>query len=259
MLLKPPESIYHPGTPGTAGTPEQPAIPERTVCGYVGGVTETVRICSTVRLWAPASGIWSVALPPGTVSYTYGEENGRGYVDCYVCRTETRYTVPPTYSCVTYPAVPYKPATPPTPPTPPWVESRPRYGWDAGANSRQELDGDVFVRFTQPVVVGVVTGFTHNPDAVPDPTRISHGFYFYTDAARGQSYVQVYEAGITRGGRMVHYPEDEFRIQRVKGEVSYWCGGERVYTSATPSTGPVRVGTSLFATGDQVPTAKVRV
>lgn len=129
--------------------------------------------------------------------------------------------------------------------------SIPVFGWNAGANSLQILDGDVFCRFQVPAhQVGTRIGLkqTRYPQALPNV--LTHGFYFQRSLV---DLFQVMEGGSVRTTLAERAADDVFEIRRVRGQVTYWRNGALVYTSDVMSYGPVLVGACLYASGDSLP------
>lgn len=124
-------------------------------------------------------------------------------------------------------------------------------GWNAGANSVDQLDGDVELVFTQPPATGVVIGFTQNRDDPAGRDRITHGFYFHRNLA-GRPVAQVIESGVTKSDELPHTSGIEWRIQRASGVVRYLADGEVVCQSLVPSDGVLSVGCALYANTDAV-------
>ncbi|WP_238345976.1 hypothetical protein [Luteimonas saliphila] len=152
----------------------------------------------------------------------------------------------PPGECVDIPAVPEIPEIPAR------IEFESTFQWDAGGNSVAELDGDLHVVFDQGYGVGTVLGFAGSRDDVGTYARITHAFYFHATAA-GQFRVAVMEAGKTVSSPMPHVAAAQYEIRRVGGAVSYLIDDVVVYQSRVSSTGPVVVGTALYATGDSAP------
>lgn len=149
--------------------------------------------------------------------------------------------------CVTTPGIP------PVIGSPPRVEYVPTFAWDAGANSIDEHEGDCFVRWDMQAVIGVACGLTNERGDVTDLSRITHGFMFST-ANNGRPQFDIIESGRTLGMLFNYLPGDEFEIRRVGGVVTYRFAGELFHESGRPSTGTVIVTSSLYGTGDQLPT-----
>src|SRR5690606_9327179 len=117
--------------------------------------------------------------------------------------------------CTTYPAIE------PVPAIPGRGEVGEHYGWNAGANSVEERDGDVELVFSeQPKVVGAVIGLVGSRDGVGSHDRMTHAFYFSQTQGGGPRY-QVMESGRTATEPQPYEEPDEFRVQRVDGVVQY--------------------------------------
>jgi hypothetical protein len=124
-------------------------------------------------------------------------------------------------------------------------------GWNAGANSVRELDGDLqAVIPLPPRVSAVVIGLNHGRRAQTTPDLVEHGFYF--QSLNGVDRYQVIERGATRTASLPRVASDVFSIRRVKGEVQYRINDTEVYRSAVKSSGPVRLNCCLYTSGDQV-------
>ncbi len=153
--------------------------------------------------------------------------------------------VSPTLSCVFYPeqqAVEERSA---------YVTYQDSAGWNAGANSVDQLGGDVELVFTQLPATGVVIGFTQDRDNPGDRGRITHGFYFHRNLA-GSPVAQVIESGVTKSDELPHTSSIEWRVQRAGGVVRYLADGEVVCQSLIPSDGELSVGCALYASTDAV-------
>ena len=136
---------------------------------------------------------------------------------------------------------------------PPRVDMSANAGWNAGAHSVKRLEGDVSLRFHMRKPSGVVLGLVSDRADPTDRTRITHGFIF-TTGADALPRAQVYEAGKQLTSPVVYAEEETvFEVRRVGGQVNYYIDDEQVYSSRTPSSGEVSVGTSLYATGDEAP------
>lgn len=146
------------------------------------------------------------------------------------------------------------PGRPGVPPTPSRYEPIKYREWNAGANSVDELDGDVSLRFDTPRAEGTVIGFTQNRDieAVGSIERITHGFYFHY-AASGASVYRVIESGKAVTPQAPHDPTQEFEVRRVGSTVFYFVDGVQVHRSRVPSSGTLSVGSALYASGDTAP------
>ena len=125
-------------------------------------------------------------------------------------------------------------------------------GWDAGANSVDQLDGDVELVFSQPPATGVVVGFAMDREDPTDRSRVTHGFFFHRNLA-GSPVAQVIESGATKTDEFAHLSTTEWRVQRIGGAVRYLMDGNVIFRSAVPSAGVLSVGCSIYASGDEVP------
>lgn len=143
------------------------------------------------------------------------------------------------------------PEVPAVAPVPAYVRTTPVLGWNAGANSIDQLDGDVFTKFTVPAgVTGLYMGLKGARAKPTLPSLITHALYF----ERGvQDQFRVVEGGVTKTALVARGADDWFEIRRVAGAVTYWRNRALVYTSATPSSGPVLVNACLYASGDEAP------
>lgn len=129
-----------------------------------------------------------------------------------------------------------------------------RIGWNAGADSEDELDGDVHVVFEPAIVAAGAVGFTQERGDVGDPATLSHAFYFDNDPTTGRKRFCAIESGRRVSGYADYDAGISFEIKRlgVYGEVTYHYNSALIATSAAPLYGAVRVGTSLYRAGDGV-------
>lgn len=135
---------------------------------------------------------------------------------------------------------------------PAYYSYQPVVGWNAGANSITELDGDLHTVFDMPLGdTGVVLGLRGGRNRNTVPGLIEHGFYF--QSVGGFNAYQVTEAGIVRMDLQPRSVDDQFEIRRVGGRVSYLVNGVVVYTSTIPSYGPKVVNSCLYTSGDSAP------
>lgn len=131
------------------------------------------------------------------------------------------------------------------------IETRPIIGWNAGANSKTELDGDMHTVFTMPAGgAGVVIGFRSGRARNTAPDLVEHGLYFQSVA--GYDMVQVCELGVAKTLLVPRTASDTFEIRRVAGMVTYWINATLLYTSHRPSYGVKLVNACLYASGDAV-------
>lgn len=128
----------------------------------------------------------------------------------------------------------------------------PSFGWDAGANSVKELDGDVQLLIPIPMqALGIVVGLKSHRQYVTTPNLIDYGWKFITTEF-GQSYAFPVERGATVGNTLPRTVTDVFEITRVNHVVRYYKNGVLVRTSPRLSTGKVLVNACLYASGDTI-------
>ena len=125
-------------------------------------------------------------------------------------------------------------------------------GWNAGANSLDTVTDDARVTFTPQVAAAVAVGFANVPrEDVTTPNNLSHAFLIARQP-NGRIRSCCLEFG-QRVSQLIPYaPEDEFVIEREDGVVTYKINGDTVLVSTARSSGPIQVGTSLYAAGDGV-------
>lgn len=148
-------------------------------------------------------------------------------------------------TCKTYPAIPGTPSRPST------ITLETDEGWNSGANSVKQLDGDVFLAFTQPQVRGAVMGFTTTRENPADYARITHGFMFTSDAV-GRPTWAIIESGRLLSNPQIYNPAIVFRVERANSVVSYIANGDLVMISPTPSDDQIMAGCSMYASNDAV-------
>lgn len=130
------------------------------------------------------------------------------------------------------------------------IVEQPVLGWNAGANSITELDGNLHTVFTMPAVAGAVIGLRSGRARQTMPELIEHGLYF--NSAAGVHLVHVVERGLGATGTITRALGDSFEIRRVDGQVTYWRNGKLLYRSTSRSTGVKVVTACLYASGDNV-------
>lgn len=124
--------------------------------------------------------------------------------------------------------------------------------WDAGANSIATEDGDLHVTFNVPVSAGVKVGFFPDGDRAPANAEAMPNAFYVFSGTDGFQYA-VIDNGRTvvpKGNQAT--AQTNYEIRRVGGVVSYYVDDELVYTSSVHSSGPLRVGTTMYRTGDMV-------
>lgn len=197
---------------------------------------------------APVNG--AVQLPSGATILAYEEQSGVTYVRYLICTAVFVQTAPPgPVTCTTYPEQKAQPARPAVPAR---VEYEPVFNWDAGAESAEQLGGDVAMRLTMSRVIGVIVGLcTAGDSELADPERILHGLYFH-QGEKGQQQACALERGRRVSALRFYEAEDLWEVRRVGSTVEYLHNGQRFYRSQIPSHGTVAVGCAIFATGDSI-------
>lgn len=134
------------------------------------------------------------------------------------------------------------------------VETDHRIGWNAGADSEGELDGDVRVVFEPDIDGAGAVGFCVARDDASSYENLSHAFYFDNDPSTGRKRYSVVESGRRVSGYAEYNADVSFEIKRegAYGQVSYLYDGDVVMTSGAPLYSAVRVGTALYRAGDGV-------
>lgn len=126
------------------------------------------------------------------------------------------------------------------------------HGWDAGANSVQELDGDLRLILNPDfIALGAMIGFRTGRADVTNIARIEHGVYVQT--ATGVVGVSVVERGRTVTPAKAMQKTDVIEVRRENGTVTVRVNDVVWYMSATRSVGPKVVGGCLYSSGDQLP------
>ena len=123
-------------------------------------------------------------------------------------------------------------------------------GWNAGANSVRELDGNVRLYVPAPSrAVGISVGLKRGRQGVVVPEAILYGWRFsVTPTGMGVAY--VVESGVRKSGFLPFTPGEAFEIIRYKGKVRYYKERDLVHTSAVVSFGFVLTNACLYASGD---------
>ncbi|HEY1034567.1 MAG TPA: hypothetical protein VGE09_06260 [Pseudoxanthomonas sp.] len=239
MLSKPLASEFVPGTP------EVPARAAFTECSPTPAPGYWETTCAGVYLpvgyQCTNGGVTSPSHDHSTDPVIYR------FVETGPCRSRFVQTGPPgPVVCTSYPAQQHVPARAPR-----W-ERHPDFGWNAGGNSVAQQVGDFLIRDTMGLVTGVAWGITQTRENVTNPARITHGFMF-TQTAGGQPRFAVVESGKTVLSAQAYAIDDLFAIRRIGGRVQYEHEDVVIYRSQKPSIGAALVGSSLYASGDQIP------
>lgn len=207
-LKKLADARYTPGTPG------QPYVPA---------------YCVLVPYQVPG-------YQPGTAVLVQDDD---GQVEIFY---STGPYVPPRteYREACFPAQPYIAATPPT------VTYTSINGWNGGARSIDQMDGDGYIEFqVNSAPAAVVVGLSDIDDS-PLPSEQSHALYIHG------AVVDVMEAGvIVHTSSVSHTYANVYRIER-RGLTVTYSSGVWSYTSAAPVAGALFVDASIYASGDFV-------
>lgn len=238
MLTKQPTVTFVPGVAGQAASPAYTWCTPRETSGAWEYTCYNMDV--------PESG--GFAIPPGGVLVTVVNEDDE-VVDVYIRVCVSEWV--PDGGVITEPVCTFVPAKPFIQTVAPRLDVTPNYGWNAGANSIDELDDDVKLSFTMDGAVGVVVGLTNTRGDVTDYTRMTHALYFHMTPT-GQLLFDVMEEGLVVGSSTPYVRGDAFEIRRAGGQVTYWYDGSVVRTSRKTSSGVVLVGSTLYASGDQI-------
>lgn len=207
-LKKLADARYTPGTPGQPYVPAYCVQEPYSTPGYQSGVLTPVTVNGQV------------------VGFTY---------------SPGPYVPPRTgYREVCYPEQPYIPAVPPT------VTYTSINGWNGGARSVDQLNGDGYVEFqVNSAPAGVVVGLADR-DSTTLPSEQTHGLYIHG------AVVDVIESGaVVHTASISHTYDNVYRIARQGLTVTY-SSGAWSYTSAVQSAGAKFVDVSIYASGDYV-------
>ena len=128
----------------------------------------------------------------------------------------------------------------------------PDFGWTSGGNSIEEQAGDFVIRDEMGLVVGAAWGITVTRDEVPALERLTHAFLFGQDQGSNPLFAIIESTEVVAPNRPYNIG-DRFEIRRIDSQVSYYRNDELVYRSSVLSVGPAMVGSSLYASGDQIP------
>lgn len=132
------------------------------------------------------------------------------------------------------------------------VEYKKGYGWDAGANSIAELDGNLYTEFPGPVAAGAYVGFFEGGSRQSaDYNALVAAFRFTTTPTGPKWTIKDGERSVSISD-VSYTTSDKFRIERSNGIMIFLLNGVEVYRSKRASIGPLRVGTTLYASGDKV-------
>lgn len=148
------------------------------------------------------------------------------------------------YQCTYIPYVPAAPASPAR------VETTPRIGWDAGAQSAVSRVGDCQLEFSIDPVVGTYVGLSADSADVTDTSRFRYAFYLHQ--ANYQNQYAVIVDGEQCTAPAPYTAETVFKIRRLGEKVEFRVDDDVVHTDAA-STDPLYAATTIYASGDAVP------
>lgn len=237
MLTKNFQRVF---TPAQA---EQAEVVGGVFCYSTPGSGHWVTECHDVDL--PLNG--SIPAPGGsTVTFVRDALGNVIRVYATVCTSVWVPTGPPgAPTCVTIEPRPYRPASPIR------VDWQAIADWDGGANSEQVRGGDCEVRLTMGLVTGVYVGLTDDLAEVEDLSRYAHALYFHQH--NSVPLFRLVDHGASRSHDIEYAAGDEFRIRRMGALVTYWHNDTLLYTSDNPIEGSIRVGSTLYLSGDMIP------
>lgn len=145
--------------------------------------------------------------------------------------------------CVTYPATPGSSGSPAR------YDQDPLLGWNAAARSIASEDGDSYVQWDMPPVVGVVVGLA--PDLVStSPNTSIHGMLF--ENTEGNRFATVIESGVKIGSPIQIQDDDVFRIELAGSKARYMINGAQVASTHRKITGTHCVVAFMYSAEDGV-------
>lgn len=198
-----------------------------TFCGYYRYVIDTI-YTNCRYLW------------PTDVYY---DDGVLGTNVVYVCDIVEVYAWG--YRCEYLPYVPAVEASPAH-----W-EASPRIGWDAGAQSTESQEGDCELEFSLDRVTAVYIGLSPATDDSVSIERFHYAFYLYQ-----ANYVPTFVAVVDGAVATAPAPYTDatvFKIRRVGATVAFLVDDLRVHTEYNAYVGGLYAGTSVYASGDEVP------
>lgn len=143
--------------------------------------------------------------------------------------------------------IPYVPAVPASPAR---IETTPRIGWDAGAQSAVSREGDCQLEFSIDPVVGTYVGLSEDSMDVTDISRFRYAFYLHQ--ANYQNQYAVIVDGEQCTAPAPYTAETVFKIRRLGEKVEFRVDDEVVHTDDA-SLDPLYAATTVYASGDAVP------
>lgn len=111
---------------------------------------------------------------------------------------------------------------------------------DAAARSIAEFDDDFYVKFRTRLDGTVYFGLAASNDTAAASS------IEYAVRVESNGTIKVYEGGVLKATATSTAKSGDFlRVQRVGGAVTYWHNRTKIYTSATPSSGPMVCDTAI--------------
>lgn len=118
-------------------------------------------------------------------------------------------------------------------------------GWESGARTIAQFDGDGGFTFSVGQCIGIVCGLNGINEGVGFQ-EIDHAFYI----TNGK--FQIIENGALQTGLESFLPDVVFKITRIGGVVRYYVDDSLIYTSEASSSGPVFLDCSLYHYMDEI-------
>lgn len=174
-----------------------------------------------------------IYLPDGSVIW-------RSVVVCDIVR-DPIYS----YRCV------YIPYTPASPAMPARIETTSRIGWDAGAQSVVNREGDCQLEFSIDPVVGVYVGLSADSADVTDISRFRYALYLHQ--ANYQNQYAVIVDGEQCTAPAPYTAGTVFKIRRLGEKVEFRVDGEVVHDDVGDPGQRLFAATTVYASGDAVP------
>lgn len=238
-LIKQGLTTYIPATPGDPGVPGTPGSPETAPTPGTPAYDE-IRDYDQIEI----VGYYLIPDPPPLTSSHLVPIYGLVHHHEVIHHAATPGT--PGHA-----GVPGTPGTPPTPGTPAHTTVDPLLGWNAAAISQSTIAASGQLDFS--IVAGssgVVVGL-NNANTGTTYTEILYGVYAEHNLYR------IVESGVIKTGSAAYTTGGVFAISRLGSVVSYSLNGTIVYTSLTPSYGPLFADSSLYAAGDEIDNASI--
>lgn len=121
-----------------------------------------------------------------------------------------------------------------------------RVGWNSGARTAIGMPGDMIFKFSVPAsLVGAIVGISPG-QGLPSFARASHAFLFNNGS------LSILEHGAVVFSYGPVSLAQQFSVQRISGQVSFYAGNLLIYRSTTPSSGTAYGDATLYTVGDYV-------